>query len=106
MGLPCAPVDFTGAIASTKADTNTSAIMVEIRFIFCLLIRIYQILWLPINTSAIMVEIRFIFCLLIRIYQILWLPIFLTRFSRQVAVGVLLWITVNQPNKRLPIGCQ
>src|ERR1700730_8982174 len=45
MGLS-APVDFTGAIARTRADTNTSALKVEIRFIFCLLIRMNQILCL------------------------------------------------------------
>src|SRR5271157_4961348 len=46
MGLSWAPVDFTGAIARTKADTNTSALKVKIRFIFCLLIRMNQILCL------------------------------------------------------------
>src|SRR5208337_538774 len=46
MGLPWAPVDFTGAIARTKADTNTSALKVKIRLIFCLLIRMNQILCL------------------------------------------------------------
>jgi hypothetical protein len=38
MALPWAPVDFTGAIAKTKADTNPSALMIEILFIFCLLV--------------------------------------------------------------------
>src|ERR1700730_3799064 len=76
MGLS-APVDFTGAIARTRADTNTSALKVEIRFIFCLLIRMNQILCLAMLLRGVV---------------------------SQDLIGFLPLVKAKQTNKRLPIS--